>query len=70
MKIFEFVNSVVLDEVAHIEPPDPYLYCLHFTFYPSTEWFGGYSDEPGVRPSVCPSVRTYVRKHFRVRSIV
>ena len=35
-------------------------------FYLPTERFGGYSDEPGVRPS---SVRPSVRKHFRVRSI-
>ena len=32
------------------------------SFYPPTERFGGYSDEPGVRPSsVRPSVRPYVR---------
>ena len=34
---------------------------LRTTFYPRTKKFGGYSDEPGIRPSA--------HKHFRVRSI-
>ena len=38
-----------------IKVPD---HCLLYIFYPPTERFGGYSDEPGVRPlSVRPSVR-------------
>ena len=44
------------------------MFCLGIAlhFYPPTKRFGGYSNEPGVRPSVvCPSIR----KHFPVRSI-
>ena len=32
------------------------VFVLSFAFYPPTEMFGGYSDELGVRPSICPSV--------------
>ena len=32
------------------------VFVLSFAFYPPTERFGGYSDELGVRPSICPSV--------------
>ena len=31
-----------------------FFFLLNFTFYPPTERFMGYSDEPGVRPSVRP----------------
>ena len=50
-----FGTVVVLEEKCHLKH-----------FYSETERFGGYSDEPGIRLS---SVRTSVRKHFRVRSI-
>ena len=49
---------------------DVFFCCFFFPFfyhfYPLTEKFGGWSDEPGVhpssvRPSVCPSVRPSVR---------
>ena len=39
-------------------------------FLSPTEKLGGYSDEPGVcSSSVRPSIRTFIRKHFCVRSI-
>ena len=33
-----------------------YLYCIFMYFCPPTDKFEGYSDLPGVRLSVCPSV--------------
>ena len=30
------------------------------SFYPQTERFGRFSDEPGVRPSECPSVNIFM----------
>ena len=39
-------------------------------FYPLTERFGGYSDEPGICPNVRPPIRIPVcLKHYRVHSI-
>ena len=52
--MFLFLLRGVLDTFTSINPSHS---CL---FYPPTERFGGYSDEPGVRPS---SVRLFVRPY-------